>query len=983
MDGDHHIEQNIGSTSLLQMVEHAARLLPEQAPLHAFVHHNTLHPFEHLPFEEAVLEGWRQLGGQPYQREQAFAKHIQTRRILAEDLEAVVYLDQDIHSPIFIDGPRRDEFRLLRLKHLFEIPRGSALTWALHETKIKHEIHDIVDAHTRTHLLEVVQPKFPNLSPQEAIRIMLQKLWELLESVTPASSSRTFGSRRREQLLAVTGIDTDQWVHPLFIRVAAAFLDQGIAYWPMPGRKQGFLFAFRILYGLSLSPPDRWMRGLSKELQRQHREHWTAQQTIVWALHELAIVPANWPIYIEQTLLSLRGWAGMMHQFELHPERAPVQPLPAKLIDYLAVQLTLDVFASRYALRTTLGKTSTFADVEALIDEINHRQNKDLAQTYEAFVMAQVAGLDPWKFPNSEAARLWLQEISNFSLHERQRLLHLAYERRHRIQVLDGLAAHAQSDPPRLPKARFQAIFCIDDREESLRRYLEEISPEIETFGYAGFFAVTMAYQGLEDIHARSLCPVNVQATHYVREEALESDKQFVATRRALGHMNLHRHVGSKTLVRGGLLTVFVGLLTMIPMVARVIFPRATEWFLRFSTRRLARRPKTRLKIHRPSETPVAERSLPPGYTFEEMTTIVASVFTSIGLKDAFSSLIFIVGHGSTSVNNPHIAAYGCGATAGGCGGPNARALAMMANQQEIRKELHNRGVMLPATTWVVGGMHNTCDDSIEWYDTDLIPKDLQEEFAFAQTIFAQVCRLNAHERCRRFDFAPLTLNSQEAHAHVQRRAVDLSEPRPEYNHATNAVCIVGNRARTRGLFLDRRAFLVSYDASDDANGDRLLNLIKGAVPVGMGINLEYYFSYVDNLVYGSGSKLPHNIVGLFGVMDGHASDLRTGLYQQMVELHEPVRLLAIMEAEPAMIENLLARDADLARLARNQWFQLVAWNPKDWKLYIYENGTFALYQPYCLENPHAESSLHYYQGKRNHLIPAYIKSAFVKREAI
>ena len=70
-------------------------------------------------------------------------------------------------------------------------------------------------------------------------------------------------------------------------------------------------------------------------------------------------------------------------------------------------------------------------------------------------------------------------------------------------------------------------------------------------------------------------------------------------------------------------------------------------------------------------------------------------------------------------------------------------------------------------------------------------------------------------------------------------------------------------------------------------------------MPVCAGISLEYYFSYVDNEGYGCGTKLPHNITGLIGVMNGHASDLRTGLPLQMVEVHEPVRILFVIETTP------------------------------------------------------------------------------------
>ena len=43
------------------------------------------------------------------------------------------------------------------------------------------------------------------------------------------------------------------------------------------------------------------------------------------------------------------------------------------------------------------------------------------------------------------------------------------------------------------------------------------------------------------------------------------------------------------------------------------------------------------------------------------------------------------------------------------------------------------------------------------------------------------------------------------------------------------------------------------------------------AGPVGAGISLEYYFSSVDNERYGCGSKITHNLTGLFGVAQAEA----------------------------------------------------------------------------------------------------------------
>src|SRR5262249_59758234 len=133
------------------------------------------------------------------------------------------------------------------------------------------------------------------------------------------------------------------------------------------------------------------------------------------------------------------------------------------------------------------------------------------------------------------------------------------------------------------------------------------------------------------------------------------------------------------------------------------------------------------------------------------------------------------------------------------------------------------------------------------------------------------------------------------------------------WGHGTNAVTIVGRRSRTRGLFLDRRAFLNSYDPTqDDADGTILTRILRAAVPVCAGISLEYYFSFVDNAGYGSGTKLPHNIASLVGVMDGAASDLRTGLPWQMGGIHEPMRPLFVVEARPEGLLRVLARNPGL-----------------------------------------------------------------------
>ena len=240
------------------------------------------------------------------------------------------------------------------------------------------------------------------------------------------------------------------------------------------------------------------------------------------------------------------------------------------------------------------------------------------------------------------------------------------------------------------------------------------------------------------------------------------------------------------------------------------------------------------------------------------------------------------------------------------------------------------------------------------------------------------VCAANAHERCRRFESAPLDVSRNEAHAHVEARSVDLAQVRPELGHATNAVCIIGRRWRTRGLFLDRRAFLVSYDPDTDDDGTILARTLAAVGPVGAGINLEYFFSIVDRLGYGAGTKLPHNITGLIGVMDGHASDLRTGLPWQMVEIHEPVRLLVVIDQTPEKIMAAAEAVPAVKRLVVNSWIQLVSWHPNTGALAVVENGEFVPYRPERIDIPVVERSVSWYAGHRDHLPPARVLAAAI-----
>jgi hypothetical protein len=282
-------------------------------------------------------------------------------------------------------------------------------------------------------------------------------------------------------------------------------------------------------------------------------------------------------------------------------------------------------------------------------------------------------------------------------------------------------------------------------------------------------------------------------------------------------------------------------------------------------------------------------------------------------------------------------------------------------------------GLTIDPTTWFVGAQRNTCDNAVTFFDQDLIPPECQPLFDRAVEAIETTRRREAHERSRRFDAVPRWYPPLAALAHVQGRAADLAQPRPEYGHATNAFCIIGRRARTRGLFLDRRAFLVSYDPSRDDGGAILARIMAAVVPVVAGISLEYYFSYIDPSGYGSGTKLPHNVTSLLGVMDGAQSDLRTGLPWQMVEIHEPTRLAIVVESPRDRLSRVVQGNADIERLVRNRWVWLACLDPESGALWELRSAGFVEQaRASGLAVVEGESAV-WYQGKRGFLPPVAI----------
>lgn len=980
------------ANELRHLIDHAAHLLPTQGPIEVFVHHNTLHALEHLPFHQAVRTAWEIHGAQPYLSEVRFRELLRSGRISRTDIDAVLNkFAERADADFFVAHPEfgtREDFLKVMMLHAHHTGPATELRWVIAETDALTAFREDVDPRVRSSCLDKAgREDLADIDGSLHARY-LHRLWstccEKIAQLPHQLAPRHL--RLRDALLAATGTDTDVMVGEVLIRFTAAFLDQGYSTWQLPGRQQGFLRSFIELFGHSGNASMPWMQGVAERLRRLNQTHSSALDCIEQQLIAMGVSQVERKRFIRQTLLALPGWAGMVQQMEHAPEWIDHPAPQGSLDEFLAVRLILDEAAAEAVARESLRIQTPACHLRDELAEIaTDDSDRETALSFELFQWSQLMGWLPSMIGGLDSVASLVAEFERFDSIARRRVFQDAYERHYQRSILEAVGTiaerHCNFGQPRCPsdRPRFQLCCCIDDREESFRRHLEEIEPACETFGAAGFFAVAMNYRGAADASYKPLCPAVVTPTHYVRENVgytfAGDHRRRLETRRTLGRITHSVHAGSRSFF-GGMVTSVLGSLAAFPLVARVLFPRLTSQLRRRAGNLVGPPPVTQLQLERYRETPGSHNGH-IGYTLDDMVSIVRRLLEDIGLVTGFSRLVVITGHGSSSVNNPHMSAYNCGACAGKRGGPNARAFAQMANDYRVRQQLSEQGIDIPEDTWFLGAYHNTCDETVGWFDLDRMPPSHNELFETTKRIIDQAIERNAHERCRRFEAAALEITPAEAVRHVHRRSEDLSQVRPEYNHATNALCFVGRRDWSRNLFLDRRVFLTSYDPTiDDPAGTILARILAAAIPVCAGINLEYYFSTVDNVKYGSGSKLPHNLVSLLGVMEGSSSDLRTGLYHQMIEIHEPMRLMFVVETKPEIMQSILEANEAVGQLCHGQWVRLVVLHQETGTLYGLDDGEFKPIERGDAKPSHVAVSADWYGGRREHLPPAIVAAS-------
>ncbi|MBM4199989.1 MAG: DUF2309 domain-containing protein, partial [Gammaproteobacteria bacterium] len=158
-------------------------ILPGQAPLLDFVHHNTLHGYQQLPFEQALAELEGKTGVRAYLSEHEFRGLFARQRIDEEDLDVVLRQARDLEPETVLlevgntRVRRRDLYRLAMLYGI-EATTPEALRWAGQEGGMFDRIMDDIPPNTRHRLLQAIKTQTaPATARVPAPRIFVRALW--------------------------------------------------------------------------------------------------------------------------------------------------------------------------------------------------------------------------------------------------------------------------------------------------------------------------------------------------------------------------------------------------------------------------------------------------------------------------------------------------------------------------------------------------------------------------------------------------------------------------------------------------------------------------------------------------------------------------------------------------------------------------------------------------------------------------------------
>lgn len=943
--------------SLLEKLNAVKDTVPHYWPIGAFIHHNPLKGFEDLNFKEALDKAQSIFGGK-------------------------VYMDPDYYIALYHEGKVKPE---LLEKNLLRV---------LKEVKLENHISE-----AKKFMLEV-SPLWDSYRSYEDLKIneIDEELHTHLEKNAIYINNETKNMTLYEIHDALFGTSEKELIEKDVIEFIARFLDQEQTTLSMTDRDLGMFHTFKLYENIDyVCDVEDFVQEALETLKVKDVEKYFL--THILKLH-------GWAGYIKYRSEDKDYFAQQEHPstlmdymaIRLHYEVKYMQKEKINDFDKLTAYIKDNTPYAILKLLQAKGKlTGAYNDL--MEDNQNYQEILDAYIQDEINLNSLQVQLAKKALPTLD---MTLIEFSNFAnlLKKEEGYLWL--------KSLEDTYISAHVDEFTTPHTYTQkplssTIFCLDVRSEVMRRKVEESGP-YNTYGAGGFLGIPISFVEFDKAHALSLAPAVIKPQNIVFEIPVESHEDYNSKK---GIQKTSKKVLSD--LKNNPYTPYImveaiGWLFGIKLFGKTFFPQKTN---KLFYNMKPKKPKTTYTIDKLARDEIEryvrrlhtniinevlttqydtglndseiftlwehlvfgkdlsirisqdiidklqhayhitaedyklqkEKLKQVGFTTDEQVMYIDNLLKMIGLNKDFPKFVIISGHVSLSDNNPFESALDCGACGGSISLPNARTLCMIANKPGIRKKLIDKGITIPEDTRFIPALHTTTTDEMTFYDTDILNAEELDVFSKMEEDFKNASLASREERT-------LVLPNANKQEDLFIKTMDWSEPRPEWGLARNMGVFAGPRDSIKHVPFNNRLFMHSYDSSiDNENADILTRIFDGPLVVGEWINLEHYFSTVDNKVYGAGSKVYHNVVSKIGVYNGNYSDLKIGLPTQSViedgkAYHEPVRLLTYMEAPldtvAKAVENSVAQPFIL-----NEWIRPVIIDKEAKKVYSYEYGEF------------------------------------------
>ncbi len=665
----------------------------------------------------------------------------------------------------------------------------------------------------------------------------------------------------------------------------AAHYDQGQAVWSSPWKNLSLYESWRASASLDRNIEVLGLTGFRKFVNRLPH---SPDAAIVSLLQWLNVPERLWGSFLLCQAFTIPGWSAWAKYQSAWSEEAGDQH--QELIGLLAIRLAYDVALSQ--------RFSIQVNWSSLVSPDSASFQTDKLAADDDSVLRQIL--------------LRASEIAY-----RDGLLHSISAQPAPAKDAASVLASAGSGLAETSRPLAQMVFCIDVRSERIRRNLESVSSEIDTFGFAGFFGMPIEFvpigAGRGDASLPVLLKPEFRLHEGLRESAACCEQNAISNRETIrSWRRLWKDFQSSATGCFSFVET-TGLFFAWKLLTKAVGFAATSKDYRFDGISGADRAKL---------GPTLRGLNQQGVTTSRQADLAESMLKNLGLTEDFGRLVVFCGHASQTDNNPLAAGLDCGACGGHSGEPNARLAALLLNQSYIRSSLAERGIAIPEDTYFLAGLHNTTTDSIEYFDLELVPDGHRGDVDQLQGYSSTASQLTQKER--------MPIVAAKSLGDLINRSSDWSEVRPEWGLAGNAAFIVAPRALTKHSNLDGRSFLHSYDYRSDPDGVVLETIMTAPMIVAHWINMQYYASTVDNHHFGSGNKTIHNVVGRFGILSGNSGDLMTGLPWQSLHTgaelqHLPMRLQVVIAAPRKSIERVIEKHELVANLLSGGWLHLVA----------------------------------------------------------